>query len=162
MKLHFSAVSRSTDALPVGELMSKHQPVFFYEGLVALNSPIERVQEQLSHSTSLTCPVPTVATVDNHARPQDDGVGHVHRRLQHCPQMPQPLGLLNALEESLHGFRFLFAGLHQLSKRLSHHMDVLDPLEYKFCVWIERLGLVALASRPVCHGIDLWPCINYE
>ena len=68
-KLHFSAVSRSTDALPVGELMSKHQPVFFYEGLVALNSPVERVQEQLSHSTSLTCPVPTVATVDNHARP---------------------------------------------------------------------------------------------
>jgi len=32
------------ETAPVCELMSKHEPVFFYEGLVALDRPIERVK----------------------------------------------------------------------------------------------------------------------
>merc|ERR1719234_409384 len=44
------------ETAPVCELMSKHEPVFFYEGLIALNSPVERVKEQLGHGTSLTGP----------------------------------------------------------------------------------------------------------
>merc|ERR1719234_1280000 len=34
----------SQETTPVCELMSKHKPVFFYEGLIALDGPVERVK----------------------------------------------------------------------------------------------------------------------
>merc|ERR1719341_1342499 len=95
-------------------------------------------------------PVPTVATVDNHACAQDNGVGHVHRGLQHGLQVPQPLGLFNALEKGLHGVRFLFACFDQLGKRLSHHMDVLNPLELRN--WFDCLSRFVVCGNGLGAG----------
>merc|ERR1719234_2629336 len=104
------------ETTPVCELMSKHEPVFLYEGLIALDRPIEWVKEQLGHGTSLTGPVPTIAAVDNHTGTQNDGISNVHRRLQHGLQMPQPLRLFDALKKSLHGVGFLFARFDQFGE----------------------------------------------
>merc|ERR1719234_865895 len=87
------------ETTPVCELVSKHEPVFFYEGLIALNGPVERVEEQLGHGTSLTGPVPTIAAVDNHTGAQHNGVGDVDRSLQNSFQVSQPLRLFDALEK---------------------------------------------------------------
>ena len=60
------AVSRQ-EATPVRELVSEVEPVLLYESLEALDSPVVRIQQQLSYGTGLTGPIPAVRTVNHHA-----------------------------------------------------------------------------------------------
>ena len=57
----------SQEAAPVRELVSEVEPVLLYESLEALDSPVVRIQQQLSYGTGLTGPIPAVRTVNHHA-----------------------------------------------------------------------------------------------
>ena len=88
---------------PVGELVPEVEPVLLYEGLVALDGAVVWVDDELGQGAGLTGPVPAVGAVDHRADAAGQGLGDEEAGLQHRLDVLEPLALVYALEEVLHG-----------------------------------------------------------
>ena len=80
---------------------------------------------------------------------------HRQRSVQNGVNVPQPSAGMHSAEESVHRWRLKLASFQHLSQAAAHHVDVLDTAKLELYVLVKVLVLVALASRPIRHGVNL-------
>ena len=99
--------------------------------------------------------VTTVRAVNQDVDSVVQAACHRQRSVQNGVNVPQPSAGMHSAEESVHRWRLKLASFQHLSQAATHHVDVLDTAKLELDVLVKVLVLVALASRPIRHGVDL-------